>query len=488
MALTLNLMTHHFEIAQSRQGRSTYVSVAEAFRALIEQGVLLPGEPLPSSREIAETLGIHRQTAMAALQELKAQGWTQGDERSRQIVSADLPLPNNKVSMVPPQSPKKPAGQKAFWEQHLLSDLPLNFQGGKADFNRLPLDEIARHMSSAIRQSRVKDLWYGSPTDDEVASVAVAEYLRRWQGFSMPDVILTAGTTEGLYVCSRVLIAPGDTVAVENPGYIHARKIFESCQATIEPIGVDDQGLIVDELEELLKKKKIKFVYTTPLHQFPTTVTLSPPRREKLLWLAAKYDFYIFEDDYAHEFHYASLPLAPLATRDKSQRVFYFASFSKLLFPSARAGFLICPAGWKNKVTDHLFLMRNCLHSLWWKGFASWMQSGGMERHIRRQKRLYAERLQVLFLALEEEKEKGAGWDCRIPSGGMSVWLRVPADACTVSQLAEIQGVHVVSGKRFWLKHPSSEQFLRLGFASLNPQEIRKGVRILAKIVKLLRE
>ncbi len=252
------------------------------------------------------------------------------------------------------------------------------------------------------------------------------------------------------------------------PGYSAAVAAFESAGARIAPLPVDEQGLDPSTFEAAARKARLKLLYLTPLHQHPTTVTLPPARRTAIHEIAARYGVAILEDDYDHEFHYRSQPLAPMASQDPCGLVIYVSSFSKILFPSARIGILGVP----ESLYEPLRSMRRIVSSqndfLTQDALARWMRSGGFERHVRRMRRVYEERRDVMVSILEAERSAGREVEWSTPDGGMAVWVKFPKDGRRISSKAAQLRVSAPAEGEF-LRYQGATNHLRLGFSMQTP-------------------
>ena len=308
----------------------------------------------------------------------------------------------------------------------------------------------------------------------------VSEYLRRTRSLLGREFIITNGSQEALYLIAQVFIQPGDRIAVERKGYPPAWRLFESLGAKLIPIDVDEQGLKTEQLHKLLKRQKIKLIYTTPLHQYPTTVTLSPRRRQELIQLAERYHIPILEDDYDHEFHYTSPPPAPLST--ETDYGLYICSFSKVLFPGARLGVIACSPEIKEHLSYQKYLITrqtDCLSQL---ALAEWMKEGGFERHLRRTRRTYEKRYYNMLEQLEALKEKhDLFWST--PSGGMSIWVNLHRDCNLVADKAKKRGIYFQNETDLDYTKAKGTH-LRIGFASVTEEEVHEGFAVLSDVLK----
>jgi GntR family transcriptional regulator/MocR family aminotransferase len=291
------------------------------------------------------------------------------------------------------------------------------------------------------------------------------------------DIIITAGSQGALHLIAQTLLACGDQVWLEEPGYFGARGAVLAAGATAVPVPVDSSGLDVAAGQRLRPTARMAVV--TPSHQFPTGVTMSLERRMALLEWATAARAWIVEDDYDSEYRYCGRPLEALQGLDDAERVLYAGTFSKTLFPALRIGYLVAPPA----LRPRLLAMRAVIDAypppLEQMALADFIAGGHYARHIRRMRALYRERRDALLAALE--RELGATVEVAAPQAGLHLvaWLRHPVDAGRIEALE--LGVELVS------RHatpPLAREGLLLGYANATPDELRAGVRSLARAVQ----
>ena len=293
------------------------------------------------------------------------------------------------------------------------------------------------------------------------------------------DVCITRGSQMAIALLARTLLAPGDVVAVEEFGYRPAVETFRAQGAKVVPLPLDRQGLKLEPLERLARAGGLRAVHVSPHHQFPTTVTLSAARRLRLLELARTYRFAILEEDNDHEFHYDGRPILPLAAADREGVVAYVGTFSKVLAPALRVGYVVAPRPLLERLVAHRLHIdvhgdRVLEHAL-----AELIEEGEVQRHIRRVRRVYAARRDVLVQALRARL--GGALEFDVPAGGIGLWTRVVdgIDVEAWSARAREHGAVFVTARSLAVDG-KPRPFARLGFAALDPAEIEEGVRRLA--------
>ncbi len=456
---------------QLNQGpQPLYLRLAESIRHAIEAGQVQPGELLPSTRQLAQRCHAHRHTVMNALGELVAEGWLEAEPARGYRVVAGLPryFSQERVGQSAPTVHKN---------QHRYA-----FPSGQPELRLFPTQEYYGILREVLRQTDPTALLdYGDPYGCPEFLLQLGIYLRRMRDLSSSQIVVTHGSQEGIFLVARHLVQPGQQVAVEELGYSPAWEAIQLVGGKLVGLPVDTQGLQPDALEKLARRGPVALLYVTPLHQYPTTVTMALERRRQLYEVAARHRIPILEDDYDHEFHYRSRPLAPLKSRDPEQLVYYISTFSKVVYPSARLGFVVPPEGQGQALARLKSVTSRHCNSLLQLAQARWMESGGFERHLRRMRRLYQGRLQ----AMEQALRCSGQVEFQSPDGGMSLWVNFFVDSQLLSSAAARVGVAVRPGNDYHL-HQKPGTHLRLGFASSNEQEIEQGIGLLLESAKTL--
>jgi GntR family transcriptional regulator/MocR family aminotransferase len=452
-----------------------FLQIAQAISRDIQRGRIAPGATLPGSRTLAQNLGVHRNTVLAAYRELGAEGWIRNAGRTTCVVS-EFPAatqPGEPCSAAPGYDlPAPPDPEKMLNSiRHGLSSLP--------DPRLLPIREIGQALRRALGKREL--LGYGDSRGNAQLRAGLARLLSEMRGLANnPDQILvTGGTQMALTLIARTLLRPGDRVVVEDPGYPAAWAAFQDAGARLIPVAVDGEGLRVDLLAAVLREHPVRALFVTPHHQFPTTVTMSASRRIRLLELAAAHRMAIIEDDYDFEFHYGGYPVMPLASRDPSGVVIYVGTLSKVLAPGFRLGFVSGPPSLVNAMALNRRIMDHHGNQIMEQAVADLLNEGLLQRHVRKMRRVYARRLEALADALRQDLPDVASFE--LPSGGMSIWVtfREGIDVEAWLGRARKDGIRNSPGRKFDFQEKPL-QGLRLGFSNMNEQELRQAVRILA--------
>lgn len=465
-----------------------YQQIYEHLQAAILNGQLKPGAKIPSSRALADELGISRNTILNAYDQLFAEGYLESVTGRGTFVTRVLPdtyLTASVVGSPPPDRPHTPRLSRRAQAVLAAPNLeasprkhPRAFRAGVPALDAFPFELWAKYVARQAHRlqpdtMRYQDSYGYRPLREAIADhVIVARQVR----CTPEQVIIVNGSQGALDLAARLLLDPGDAVWLEDPGYLGARGALLAAEAQIIPVPVDEEGLLVDVGKS--RAPNARLAYVTPAHQFPLGMTMSLGRRLALLEWAQQADAYILEDDYDSEYRFAGRPLASLQGLDTSNRVFYIGTFSKVMFPALRLGYLIVPPAWvdacralRRAVDTHPSMLEQM-------ALADFMADGHFTRHIRRMRTLYGER-RLALLAGDLPLEISA------PEVGMHVigWLPVGVDDRLVVQQAAAQQVDVMPVSYFRLE-ASQRGGLVLGYAAINEADIQAGVQRLARVLR----
>jgi GntR family transcriptional regulator/MocR family aminotransferase len=469
-----------------------YLQIANAISLEIKKGHLGPGVKLPGTRQLSDLLDVHRITVVRAYEELDAQGWIELRPSQGSFTSSKLPEihPRQLNGNQRPHTFAATTGYAVNVNQVIKNPALPNrhipgFHDGP-DPRIVPVNEIAKAFRSVLLKK--VNLKYTSYVD--VAGVTrfrsiLANYLNDTRGLqtTFENILICRGSTMGLYLVSSVLFSRGDTVIVGDSNYYYADKTFLNAGMDLLRVPVDDFGIDVDTVEAVCKERKIRAIYITSHHHYPTTVTLSAPRRIRLLSLAEQYGFIILEDDYDYDYHYLSSPILPLVSSDTKGMVVYIGTLSKTLSPAIRTGYVIAPPNLILELARLRQIVDGQGDPILELALCDLYEDGTVKRLMK--KALHEYRLRRDFLC-ENLSSRFAGLiDFRVPDGGLAVWARFNPSH-PLPQIAErmkSQGFILPNG----LIHntgPTSLNATRLGFGFMNLDESAKALNILEKIMK----
>jgi len=441
--------------------------LARQIRERIQRGVLSPGDPLPSTRDLAAELEVSRNTAIYAYDRLVSEGYLQSTPRSGVAVSAALQL-GRYSRRTPVPVPAAPAPRTARDRAALHGPRP--FRPCQPDIGLFPLLTWNRLRGRVLRRDGRNLLHYQADCVGGLPALrqGVADYVRDHRGVRCDwhQVIITAGSQQAVFLLAMLLLDSRDRVYLEDPGYVEARLACSNAGARIVPGPVDDEGL----LPPPATGGRFQMIYTTPSRQFPTGVSLSLARRLALIDYAGASKAWIVEDDYDSELRYGAPPLPSLQSLDASGRVVYMGTFSKLLFPSLRLGYVVLPEPLVERFIELKHLNDDHLPLLDQATLALFLESGAFYSHVRRCRREYAER-QALFLELFRKADLPLRFGAA--DGGMNVvgWLPEGVDDTAWSHRLEEAGFDVPSLSHYSIQHTAPG--LVFGFTAFPPAELR---------------
>lgn len=462
-----------------------YLQIVHAIIHEIERGRLPAGAFLPSTRELAASLGVNRKTVVLAYEDLIAQAWLKTQTTQGTVVAAELPDVRRRVpAPIEASAPAVPEYRfRAAPERSLAlpAGARFRFDEGSPDGRLFPAEILSRAYRSAVRRaSRENRLQYRDPRGSPRLREAVATMLRSERGLAVcaDQICITRGSQNGIYLAARTLLFPGDTVLVEALTYEPAVSAFTDLGARVVPVGLDEHGADVEEVERACRRHRVRAIFLTPHHQFPTTVALRPKRRLRMLELARQFGFAVIEDDYDHEFHFDSQPLLPMASYAPS-RVIYVGSLSKLLLPALRIGYIAAPEPFIAAVAHAVSLSEGMGNTVTEDAAAELIDEGELRRHARRTTQIYADRRRAFDRALQACF--GDTLSYCIPDGGLAFWLR-PTDQQHLERMEQGAPAHGLSlaPSASFAADEDAPRGLRLGFASLTEAEAARALAALA--------
>ncbi len=473
--------------------RPAYLGLCVALRAEILEGRLRPGARLPASRDLAGQYGLSRGTIVSAFEQLKSEGYLEGSVGSGTYVSKVLPddllaVPRKAGARRP--APRPPARRLAAFAGRVTPLASYDprparaFRANQPALDLFPTTLWAQIAARRLRRASAGLLLGCGPFGHRPLQDAVADYLTAARGVkcSPAQIAIVSGVQEALDVAARLTLDPGDRVLMEDPGYSGAARVFEACGARIVPVGVDGEGM----LGEGPRWRGARLAYVTPAHQFPLGATMSLARRLALLEWARRSAALVFEDDYDGEYRYSGRPVPALQGLDRDGLVLFAGSFSKVLFPSLRLGYLVVPPDLVDRVAAARSITSRHPPLLEQAVLCDFLTEGHFGRHVRRMRETYAERLGVLqetarlhLSGLLEISDVEAG----LQTAG---WLCGGLDGEAAAAAAAERGVEVTPLSRYSRGRPLREGLL-LGFAAVDAEEIRRGARELAAALERAR-
>ena len=457
-------------------------------RQAVLSGRLSSGLRLPSSRVLAIELGVSRTTVVTAFEQLIAEGFLEGRVGAGTFVGTDLteqigalPQPDRfGAGRAKPEIILSRRGALVAKSFNNPPQVPTAFVPNQPAYDQFPFDIWARLTARRCRRPAVEMLNYGSPMGYPPLRRAIADYLRDARGIKCDEgqVIVVAGAQMALTLTAWLLLDPGDAVLMEDPCFITMRDMLIGLGARIITIPVDNNGMKVSA--GIASTPNARLALVAPSHQYPLGVTLSLPRRLELLAWATRNKSWIVEDDYDSEFRYSGAPLAPLQTIDRNGRVIYVGTFSKVLFPSLRIGYLVVPPELVNAYSSAVHLLARGVPTLFQAVLADFIDDGYFSIHLRRMRVVYAERQEALVDAIRSQLD---GLLHVTPArAGMNVigWLPAGSDDTTARRkIAELGVLSFPISSYFVDQRPRPGLFL--GFCCSPVEKIRPAVQEMAR-------
>ena len=460
--------------------RATYRRIYEQLRRQILDGQLRSGERLPATRQLAAQLGVGRITVSRAYEDLAAAGFVEGRHGSGTYVTGGATGARSVGAFGEPPP-------LSGWARRALAQplpalagpaeaLPFDFRPGTPDWEAFPRRVWWRILGRRLREGALAR--YGDPAGYPPLREAIARHvaLSRSVACGPEQVVVVNGAQQATDLLARLLVDPGDRVVVEDPGYPEARQMFAAYGAELAPVPVDGAGLEVDRLPP----GGARLVYVTPSHQFPTGVTLSLERRLGLLAWAEAHDALVVEDDYDSEFRHAGAPVESLQGLDRAGRVLYVGTFSTVLFPMLRVGYVVLPPSLVEPFVQAKWLADRGTGTLEQQALADFLAEGHLGRHLRRVRRLGRARRDALLVALRRH----FGTTAALPSAatGMHVMVRLDGvDAAALAAAGRHRGVGVYPAAPYYAARAADPSALLLGFGALSEDAIEEGIGRLAE-------
>ncbi|HKE59472.1 MAG TPA: PLP-dependent aminotransferase family protein [Pyrinomonadaceae bacterium] len=473
-----------------------YYQVYQRLRSAILFGQLSPGTRLPSTRQMANDLGVSRNTLLSAFDQLTAEGYVEGKVGAGTFVSPTLPEDLLEARLKPKPVQHIEMDHRPLSERgRVIARTAMTVSGpvGKARpfipgtpaLDQFPMSLWSRLLMRHWRDESRDLLNYGPAAGYGPLREAIAAYLGPSRGVQCnPDqIVIVSGTQQALDLAARVLIDSGDSVLVEEYCYSAAQAALVGAGATLVPVPVDDAGLDISAIATTHSSARV--AYVTPSHQYPLGVTMSLSRRLALLDWANRASAWILEDDYDSEYRYVARPLAALQGLDKSGRVIYIGTFSKVLFPSLRIGYVVVPPDLVEAFVTARAAAGWCCPTIDQAVLADFIGEGHFTRHIRRMRSIHAERQATLLETLQ--REAGDLLGIARTDAGIHVRALLPdhLDDKEVAAEALAQGVVAYPLSAFYLGQPNQARSgLVLGYGAYNVRQIREAARKLAVAVK----
>lgn len=463
-----------------REEKTIFLKLANQIIQEILAGRLQQGTRLPGSRTLADELGINRKTVQSVYEDLEAQGWLISKPRQGTYISKQLPDLKFESKASVTIACTQQAAQMVVSQEVIKND-------GIPDTRLIPYELFSRAYRHALIQvTRQQIMGYGDPQGSLELRQALLNMLsmERFIQTTIEHICVVRGSQMGIFLTSRILAKQQPQrhfIVVEQWSYPVAVETFLSNHYQIVRVRLDQYGLDIDHLIEILKSYAVAAVYTTPHHQYPTTVSMSMDRRLKLLELSKTFDFYIIEDDYDHEFHYDSRPIPPLMSLPNADKVIHIGSLSKVFAPSLRIGYVVADLNIIQAMKQDILLIDKQGNIITELAIAELMQQGEIKRHTRKMRKIYQSRRDFAVMKFQQVFKDLV--EMSTPAGGMAFWVKFNLPyrlefAETLKQL------HIDSDYHFgsMLQEKSEGFYIRFGFAALGEVEMTQIIQRLYQV------
>ena len=469
--------------------------IYDIYRAAIVNGNLAPEQKVPSSRALAAELRISRIPVLSAYAQLLGEGYLESVEGGGTFVSKSLPdrFPSSQHRRE--ETPKVHSGPRPISSRSATLPSFIGapwlvgrgaFTVGQVAVEHFPFHVWLRLVSRYYKSVRAAPLYFSDPMGSKDFRSSIAKYLRTVRSVKCDadQIMVVSGSQQALDVAARVLLDPGDSVWLEEPGYSLSRRVFMLAGCRLIPVPVDQEGLSVAAGIRLCKNARA--AYVTPSHQFPLGATMSSSRRHQLLEWAQQVGAWIIEDDYDSEYRYESSPIASLQGLDRNSRVIYVGTFSKTLYPSLRVGYVVIPTDLVDRFAATRLAMDVYPSDLFQAVLSDFINEGHYSRHLRRTSLLYRERREALVNAIAEQF--GSAVQVQGEQSGLHLVATLPEglDDQQVAKRAAAKNVWAWPLSTCYLGRPVL-QGLVLGFGSTPLAEVGPAIRRLNKAIDELR-
>lgn len=479
-----NLELFLSESISRKNGVSLFHQIYEGLRQAILQNRLCAEFQLPSTRSLAIDLKVSRNTIMSVYEQLVAEGYLQGKVGAGTFVAKNIPEELQRIEKRKSNAKTLSSRQiarrgKVFFETSFsfssAANKPRAFQTGFSAIDECPMEIWTRIASRRLRKMPRNQLDYCETQGYQPLREEIAKYLAASRGVrcEASQVIIVAGSQQGLDLSARVLLDVADTAWIEEPNYVGAKGALLGAGAKLIYVPLDSEGLDVKAGRKLSKKARV--AYVTPSHQFPLGVVMTLSRRLQLLEWANENSAWILEDDYDSEFRYEGRPLMALQGLDRNNRVIYVGTFSKVLFPSLRLGYLVVPSDLVEGFTNTLSFISYHAPMLEQIVLTDFIREGHFGRHIRRMRSLYADRQQFLVNAIGENLSDYLEVNGDPAGMHLIAWLKHGLNDKEIADKAMEYGVYAPP-LSFYCSTSKLRNGLLLGYTGISPSEILAGV------------
>jgi len=478
------------------------VPLYHQIESYLRQGILsgsLPAEMrLPACRQLAKDLGVNRATVETAYAKLEADGLV-----FSRMGSGTYVLPLNPIPVISKSNrgTRWPLWQESMQDRNIVSKAdmvdemlfaaghpnPISFASGVSDARQFPIEEFRKVLQTVMRRDQISALEYGerngyAPLREGIAHILASQGLQT----DPENILITAGSQQAIYLALQVLLKPGDVILVEDPTYSVALDLFRALGFQVVGVPVDSQGMQVEKMEKILQQHHPRLIYTIPNFHNPTGTCLSSARRRELIVLADRYNIPILEDDFVGDLRYEGHAQPSLKSLDPNGQVIYVSTFSKMLMPGLRVGFIVADGPVFESLLNFKRLSDLATSTLIQRALEAYVNVGRYQVYLRRSSQTFRKRRDIMLESINHYLPSGISFD--EPKGGLFIWLRLPK-AASADQLLPIackEGVSFVPGNYFFVDSASGEEWIRLNFVSQPENDISEGIKRLGGAIRKL--
>lgn len=480
-----------------QSGIPLYQQIGAYLRQAILSGNLTADTRLPACRQLAHDLGVNRTTVENAYAELEADGLV-----FSRMGSGTYVLPQNPIPFIPKNSAAAlPLWQQSLRSEHIMprSDTadellaagghphPISFASGVSDARQFPSEEFRRIIQTVMRRDQIAALEYGerngyAPLREGIAQILASQGLQAHP----ENILITAGSQQAIFLVSQVLLKAGDIVLVEDPTYSGAIDLFRALGFQIVGVPMDAQGMQVEKLETLLQQHHPRLIYTVPNFHNPTGTCLSSARRRQLIVLADRYNVPILEDDFVGDLRYEGHSQPSLKALDPGGQVIYVSTFSKMLMPGLRVGFIVADGPVYDSLLNFKRVSDLATSTLIQRALDAYVTVGRYQAYLHRSRQVFRRRRDAMLAAIARHLPADVSFD--VPKGGLFIWLRLPAPLAAGDLLTAAcrEGVSFSPGNFFFTDGVSGGKWMRLNFAAQPVDEIEEGIRRLGTCIRCM--
>lgn len=442
-----------------------YKQIYQQFKLFIERGDIPAGEPLPSIRQLADSLHVSRNTTLMAYEQLEAEGYIRGEARKGYFANELEPLLSNDTFVLPKRTETK-------------SETPVkvDFRAGAVDQANFPL-KIWRRIANQVLTMQ-ESFYYGEPFGEKCLREQIARYLFQSRGVKTdPNAVIIGSSTQQMLIhLGQILKDDFQSIIVEDPGYDGAREAFQFHRLTLETLPVYETGADFSKLEHM----RSHIIYVTPSHQSPMGVSMSIQQRQMLIQWANKMEGYIIEDDYDSEFRYTQQPFPALASID-STRVIYLGNFAKSFLPGIRLSYMVLPQHLLSRYKNQFIHFQSTASLSTQLAMAKFTEEGEWDRHIKRMRLVYKRKMQCIVSELKKKFKQNISIIGEQSGLYLLVKIHLKRPEEWLIKRASLYGVKVYPTSIYFIENDPQEPILKLGFSNLDCDQIKLGVKLLKK-------